>query len=32
VTGAAGAAGQGENNQRNVIRRCLSGRGYKVLQ
>lgn len=32
VTGAAGAAGQGETNQRNVIRRCLSGRGYKVLQ
>lgn len=32
VSGAAGAGAQGENNQRNVIRRCLSGRGYKVLQ
>lgn len=32
LTGAAGAAGQGETNQRDVIRRCLAGRGYKVLQ
>jgi outer membrane lipoprotein SlyB len=32
VSGAAGAGAQGENNQRNVIRRCLAGRGYKVLQ
>jgi outer membrane lipoprotein SlyB len=22
----------GETNQRNIIRRCLSGRGYRVLQ
>ena len=32
VSGAAGAGAQGETNQRNVIRRCLGGRGYKVLQ
>ncbi len=32
VSAAAGAGAQGENNQRNVIRRCLAGRGYKVLQ
>jgi uncharacterized protein YcfJ len=32
ISGAAGAGAQGEMNQRDVIRRCLSGRGYKVLQ
>lgn len=32
VTGAASGAASGETDQRNVIRRCLSGRGYKVLQ
>lgn len=32
VAGAAGGAGQGEMNQRDVIRRCMSGRGYSVLQ
>ncbi|NDG19786.1 MAG: glycine zipper family protein [Betaproteobacteria bacterium] len=32
VSGAAGAAAQGETDQRNIIRRCLSGRGYSVLQ
>ncbi len=32
VTGAVGAGVQGETDQRNIIRRCLSGRGYNVLQ
>ncbi len=32
VTGAVGAGTQGETDQRNIIRRCLTGRGYKVLQ
>lgn len=32
VTGAVGAGAEGETNQRNIIRRCLSGRGYNVLQ
>jgi outer membrane lipoprotein SlyB len=32
VSGAAGAGAEGETNQRNIIRRCLAGRGYKVLQ
>jgi outer membrane lipoprotein SlyB len=32
VTGAAGGAATGETNQRDVIRRCLAGRGYRVLQ
>lgn len=32
VTGAAGAGLQGETDQRNIIRRCLAGRGYRVLQ
>jgi outer membrane lipoprotein SlyB len=32
VTGAVGAAAEGETNQRNIIRRCLNGRGYQVLQ
>ena len=32
VAGAAGGAVTGETSQRNIIRRCLSGRGYRVLQ
>ena len=32
VTGAATGGAQGESNQRDVIRRCISGRGYSVLQ
>lgn len=32
VTGAVGAGARGETDQRNIIRRCLAGRGYKVLQ
>lgn len=32
VGGAVGAAGEAENNQRSIIRRCLAGRGYSVLQ
>lgn len=32
VSAAAGAGAQGEMNQRDVIRRCMNGRGYKVLQ
>lgn len=32
VAGAAGGAVQGEQDQRSVIRRCLAGRGYSVLQ
>lgn len=32
VTGAVGAGAQGETDQRNIIRRCLAGRGYNVLQ
>lgn len=32
VAGAAGGAASGETSQRNIIRRCLAGRGYKVLQ
>jgi outer membrane lipoprotein SlyB len=32
VTGAVGAGAQGETNQRNIVRRCLAGRGYNVLQ
>lgn len=32
LSGAVGAGAEGENNQKNVIRRCLTGRGYKVLQ
>ncbi len=32
VTGAVGAGAEGETNQRNIIRRCLGGRGYKILQ
>lgn len=32
VSGALGAGAEGETNQRTIIRRCLSGRGYSVLQ
>jgi len=32
VTGAVGAGAEGEKNQRNIINRCLVGRGYRVLQ
>ena len=32
VTGAVSAGAQGETGLRNIIRRCLAGRGYKVLQ
>lgn len=32
VSGALGAAADGERDQRTIIRNCLSGRGYKVLQ
>ena len=32
VSGAVGAGAEAENSQRNVIRRCLGGRGYRVLQ
>jgi outer membrane lipoprotein SlyB len=31
VTGMAAGAGEGERDQRNVIKRCLAGRGYLVL-
>jgi len=32
VSGAVGAGAEGERNQRNIINRCLAGRGYRVLQ
>jgi hypothetical protein len=32
VSGAANAAGSAEGGQRGIITRCLSGRGYSVLQ
>lgn len=32
LTGAVGAGFDGEKNQKNIINRCLSGRGYRVLQ
>jgi outer membrane lipoprotein SlyB len=32
VAGAASGAAHGENDQRNIIRKCLAGRGYSVLQ
>lgn len=32
VAGMSGGAIAGERDQRNVIRRCMSGRGYTVLQ
>ncbi len=31
LTGAAQGAAHGETNQRDVIRRCMNGRGYSVL-
>lgn len=31
LTGAASGATAGETNQRDVIRRCMSNRGYSVL-
>lgn len=32
VAGAAGGAAGGAENEMNVIRRCVQGRGYNVLQ
>jgi uncharacterized protein YcfJ len=32
ITGAISGGSGGETNQRNIIRRCLAGRGYRVLQ
>lgn len=32
VAGGVGGAAQGETDQRDVIRRCLAGRGYSVLR
>lgn len=32
VSGAAAGGVEGEKDQRNIIRNCLSGRGYRVLQ
>jgi outer membrane lipoprotein SlyB len=32
LSGAVGAGAEGERNQRNIINRCLAGRGYSVLQ
>jgi len=32
VGGAAGGAASGETDQRNVVRRCMAGRGYRVMQ
>ena len=31
LSGAASGAASGETNQRDVIRRCMAGRGYSVL-
>ena len=31
LSGAASGAAAGETNQRDVIRRCMAGRGYSVL-
>ena len=31
LSGAASGAAAGETNQRDVIRRCMDGRGYSVL-
>lgn len=31
VGGAVGAGVEGDRNQRNIINRCLTGRGYRVL-
>jgi outer membrane lipoprotein SlyB len=32
LSGAVGAGAGGERNQKNIINRCLTGRGYRVLQ
>ena len=32
IAGAIIGGAGGETNQRNIIRRCLAGRGYRVLQ
>ena len=32
VSGATGAGAQGEINQHDIVRRCVAGRGYSVLQ
>jgi uncharacterized protein YcfJ len=32
LSGAVSAGAQGEQDQRNVIRNCMNGRGYRVLQ
>ena len=32
LLGGVGGAASGETDQHNVIRRCLAGRGYRVLQ
>lgn len=32
LSGAVSGAAEGETDQRNIIRRCLAGRGYMVLQ
>ena len=32
LSGAVGAGAEGERNQRTIINRCLSGRGYQVLK
>jgi len=31
LSGGLGAAAEGERDQRNIIRRCMNGRGYSVL-
>ena len=31
VSGAASGGGEGANAQKNIIRRCMAGRGYHVL-
>lgn len=32
VAGGLGGAGSGETSQRDVIKNCMAGRGYRVLQ
>jgi len=32
VAGGTAFAGQAENSQRSIIKRCLTGRGYSVLE
>lgn len=32
LTGAVGAGANGETGQRNIINKCLAGRGYNVLK